>query len=80
MVDKRCSSCDSDSSFAEFPEDAPIDLVNSVPIGLPLLDTIIEVRDESEYIVQEGMGQIYLGLHIIMVFIIIHYITYLSLS
>lgn len=70
LVDERCSSNDSDSSFDEFPGYAPVDLVNSVPIGLPLLDTIIEVRDESNCVVQEGMGQIYLGLHMLMIIII----------
>ena len=42
-------------------QDCIIDEVNDVPLGLPLLDTLIEVRDDNGKVVQEGMGQIYIG-------------------
>lgn len=38
-----------------------INEVNDVPLGFPLLDTVIEVRDDNGKVVQEGMGQIYIG-------------------
>ena len=42
-------------------EDCIIDEANDVPLGFPLLGTVIEVRDDSGKVVQEGMGQIYIG-------------------
>ena len=42
-------------------EDCVIDEVNDVPLGVPFLDTVIEVRDDNGKVVQEGMGQIYIG-------------------
>lgn len=49
------------SSEHEDLEDYLVDLVNDVPLGLPLLDTVMEVRDKNGKLVQEGMGQIYIG-------------------
>ena len=45
----------------EDAEDYIINEDNDVPLGLPLLDTVIEVRDDNGKVVQEGMGQIYIG-------------------
>ena len=36
-------------------------IVNDIPLGLPLSDTVIEIRDENGELVEEGMGQIYIG-------------------
>ncbi|XP_068720110.1 beta-alanine-activating enzyme-like isoform X2 [Montipora capricornis] len=60
LVNNRCSLSDGDS-FDEMPGDIPVDLANDIPVGRPLLNTVIEVRGESGSLVQEGMGQIYIG-------------------
>uniref|UniRef100_A0A3B4FTB5 Aminoadipate-semialdehyde dehydrogenase n=1 Tax=Pundamilia nyererei TaxID=303518 RepID=A0A3B4FTB5_9CICH len=35
--------------------------VSSVPLGTPLMDTVVEVRDEHGCVVSEGEGQIFIG-------------------
>lgn len=35
--------------------------VSSVPLGTPLMDTVVEVRDEHGHIVTEGEGQVFIG-------------------
>lgn len=49
------------TSQCEDLENFPIDEVNDVPLGVPLLDTVIEVREENGKLVQEGTGQIFIG-------------------
>jgi len=39
----------------------PVNIVNDIPLGLPLSGTVIEIRDENGELVDEGMGQIYIG-------------------
>ena len=39
----------------------PVNIVNDISLGLPLSDTVIEIRDENGELVEEGMGQIYIG-------------------
>ena len=34
---------------------------NAVPLGVPLRDTVIEVRDEKGELVKEGLGQVFVG-------------------
>lgn len=34
---------------------------SSVPLGTPLMDTVVEVRDEHGRIVTEGEGQVFIG-------------------
>ena len=48
-------------SMADDLENVPVDTVNVVPLGVPLLGTDIEIRDEHNEVVEEGMGQIYIG-------------------
>ncbi|XP_029988836.1 beta-alanine-activating enzyme isoform X1 [Sphaeramia orbicularis] len=35
--------------------------VVSVPLGTPLMDTVVEVRDEHDCVVTEGEGQVFIG-------------------
>uniref|UniRef100_A0A668A8X1 Aminoadipate-semialdehyde dehydrogenase n=1 Tax=Myripristis murdjan TaxID=586833 RepID=A0A668A8X1_9TELE len=35
--------------------------VSSVPLGAPLMDTTVEVRDEHGHIITEGEGQVFIG-------------------
>uniref|UniRef100_A0A665VA80 Aminoadipate-semialdehyde dehydrogenase n=1 Tax=Echeneis naucrates TaxID=173247 RepID=A0A665VA80_ECHNA len=35
--------------------------VSSVPLGTPLADTVVEVRDEHGFVVTEGEGQMFIG-------------------
>nr|XP_020499456.1 beta-alanine-activating enzyme [Labrus bergylta] len=35
--------------------------VSSVPLGTPLMDTLVEVRDENECLVTAGEGQVFIG-------------------
>lgn len=35
--------------------------MSSVPLGAPLMDTTVEVRDEHGHIVTEGEGQVFIG-------------------
>ncbi|KAM7012744.1 beta-alanine-activating enzyme [Tautogolabrus adspersus] len=35
--------------------------VSSVPLGTPLMDTVVEVRDENDRLVTEGEGQVFIG-------------------
>uniref|UniRef100_A0A3Q1ALR7 Carrier domain-containing protein n=1 Tax=Amphiprion ocellaris TaxID=80972 RepID=A0A3Q1ALR7_AMPOC len=39
----------------------PESLMSSVPLGSPLMDTVVEVRDEHGCIVTEGEGQVFIG-------------------
>ncbi|XP_039985544.1 beta-alanine-activating enzyme isoform X2 [Xiphias gladius] len=39
----------------------PSSTVSSVPLGTPLMDTVVEVRDEHGHIVTEGEGQVFIG-------------------
>ncbi|XP_014845630.1 PREDICTED: acyl-CoA synthetase family member 4 isoform X3 [Poecilia mexicana] len=34
---------------------------SSVPLGTPLMDTVVEVRDEDDCIITEGEGQVFIG-------------------
>ena len=69
-MNNRCSLSDGDS-FDEMPGDIPVDLANDIPVGPPLLNTVMEVRGESGSLVQEGMGQIYIGLvHIFSILVV----------
>ena len=34
---------------------------SSVPLGTPLMDTAVEVRDEHGRVVTEGEGQVFIG-------------------
>lgn len=36
-------------------------MVSSVPLGAPLMDTVVEVRDEHGCVVTEGEGQLFIG-------------------
>ena len=60
LAEERVGTCD-DNLRQHDLENFPVDVVNDVPLGLPLLDTFIEVRDENNELVTEGTGQIYLG-------------------
>lgn len=35
--------------------------LSSVPLGTPLMDTVVEVRDEQGCIVTDGEGQVFIG-------------------
>ncbi|XP_043984873.1 beta-alanine-activating enzyme isoform X2 [Gambusia affinis] len=35
--------------------------VSSVPLGTPLMDTVVEVRDEDGCVITEGEGQVFIG-------------------
>ena len=35
--------------------------MHSVPLGAPLLDTLVEVRDEGGTVLTEGTGQVFIG-------------------
>ncbi|XP_018525737.1 LOW QUALITY PROTEIN: beta-alanine-activating enzyme [Lates calcarifer] len=39
----------------------PSSMVSSVPLGAPLMDTVVEVRDEHGCVVTEGEGQLFIG-------------------
>lgn len=39
----------------------PFSTVSFVPLGTPLMDTRVEVRDEQGRIVTEGDGQVFIG-------------------
>lgn len=39
----------------------PFSVVSFVPLGTPLMDTVVEVRDEHGRIVAEGEGQLFIG-------------------
>lgn len=39
----------------------PFSTVSFVPLGTPLMDTRVEVRDEQGGIVTEGEGQVFIG-------------------
>lgn len=41
--------------------DFAVDIKNEIPLGCSLSDTIIEVQDEKNELVEEGLGQVYLG-------------------
>lgn len=47
--------------MGEDASNLPVNIVNDIPLGLPLSDTVIEIRDENGELVDEGMGQIYIG-------------------
>lgn len=36
-------------------------MVSSVPLGTPLMDTVVEIRDEHGCVVTEGEGQAFIG-------------------
>ncbi|KAM6921923.1 beta-alanine-activating enzyme [Xenentodon cancila] len=36
-------------------------MVSSVPLGTPLMDTVVEVRDELGRVIEEGEGQVFIG-------------------
>uniref|UniRef100_A0A1A7X904 Aminoadipate-semialdehyde dehydrogenase n=2 Tax=Iconisemion striatum TaxID=60296 RepID=A0A1A7X904_9TELE len=38
-----------------------INLPSSVPLGAPLMDTVVEVRDDHGCIISEGEGQVFIG-------------------
>ncbi|XP_076009740.1 beta-alanine-activating enzyme isoform X2 [Genypterus blacodes] len=38
-----------------------LSLQTSVPLGTPLMDTVVEVRDENGCVVTEGEGQVFIG-------------------
>ena len=59
LIEERTVACDGNSMTDDL-ENVPVDTVNTVPLGVPLLGTDIEIRDEQE-VVEEGMGQIYIG-------------------
>ncbi|XP_040896908.1 beta-alanine-activating enzyme [Toxotes jaculatrix] len=40
---------------------SPSSTVSSVPLGTPLMDTVVEVRDEHGCVVTEGEGQVFIG-------------------
>ena len=62
LVGDSSGACHGNMTFkGKDVEDCIIDEVNVVPLGLPLLDTVIEVRDDNGKVVQEGIGQIYIG-------------------
>ena len=42
-------------------DDFPVGIVSDVPLGLPLSNTLIEIRDEKNELIKEGIGQIYIG-------------------
>ena len=60
LVEERAVACDG-NLIADDLENVPVDTVNAVPLGVPLLGTDIEIRDENDEVVEEGMGQIYIG-------------------
>ncbi|XP_028260190.1 beta-alanine-activating enzyme [Parambassis ranga] len=37
------------------------DTVSSVPLGTPLMDTLVEIRDEHGCVVRDGEGQVFIG-------------------
>ncbi|XP_022607126.1 acyl-CoA synthetase family member 4 [Seriola dumerili] len=41
--------------------DPPSSAASSVPLGTPLMDTLVEVRDEHGCVVTEGEGQVFIG-------------------
>uniref|UniRef100_A0A3Q3JDU7 AMP-dependent synthetase/ligase domain-containing protein n=1 Tax=Monopterus albus TaxID=43700 RepID=A0A3Q3JDU7_MONAL len=43
------------------PESLPCSTGSSVPLGTPLMDTVVEVRDEHGSLVTEGEGQVFIG-------------------
>ena len=59
LIEERAVACNG-NLIADDLENVPVDTVNAVPLGVPLLGTDIEIRDEQE-VVEEGMGQIYIG-------------------
>ena len=59
LIEERTVACDG-KSVTDDLENVTVDTVNTVPLGVPLLGTDIEIRDEQE-VVEEGMGQIYIG-------------------
>lgn len=62
LVEDNSGACHGNkTSKCKDVENCVIDQVNDVPLGSPLLDTVIEVRDDNGKVVQEGMGQIYIG-------------------
>lgn len=40
----------------------PFSVLPFVPLGTPLMDTVLEVRDEHGRIVTEGEGQVFIGI------------------
>ena len=62
LLEKKSGACQEKvTSQSKELENCLIDEVNDVPLGVPLSDTIIEVRNENGKLVQEGIGQIYIG-------------------
>jgi len=39
----------------------PCSTASPVPLGTPLMDTMVEVRDERGCLVTEGEGQVFIG-------------------
>ena len=62
VVEKAETEASESNGQIAFAENFPVaDMKNEVPLGTPLLDTIIELRDEDGRVVEQGMGQIYIG-------------------
>ena len=60
LAEERTAAHDGNSLSGDL-ENIPVDTVNAVALGAPLLDTDIEIRDERDEVVEEGVGQIYIG-------------------
>ena len=60
LAEERTAAHDGNSLSGDL-ENIPVDTVNAVPLGAPLLGTDIEIRDERDEVVEEGVGQIYIG-------------------
>lgn len=60
LVGDSSGACNTTSTVKDV-DNCVINEVNDVPLGIPLLNTVIEVRDDNGKVVQEGMGQIYIG-------------------
>ena len=61
LTEDRTGDADYGNFRVEDQENFSVGLVSDVPLGIPLLDTVIEIRDENNELVKEGVGQIYIG-------------------
>lgn len=55
------SEADNGNCREKSQDDFPVGIVSDVPLGLPLSNTVIEIRDENNELIKEGIGQIYIG-------------------